>query len=472
MRLLALFASLASSPLPGAAQGPPGEGPALPRPRLEQARLEARTISLFELRRAGLEIFTTPFNRLDGFGEGPGLRPTLQANGTFLRVNGLDSQTCVDCHSVGSTRTRPPRFAPGGVGGAAQNVFFGPRNIDVDDSLGNGFAFFDGRFSNPLFLFGAGGVELLGKEMTAELQALRAAAQASPGTPVPLVTKGVSFGSITWDAGAGAFDTSAVEGIGPDLVVRPFSRKGDFTTARDLAVTALSFHHGIQAVEFFGAGVDGDIDGVVDELLVGEMSALHVFVASLERPFELAGGGPQVQRGAELFETLGCATCHVPVLETDSPHLPLSFPEIDADPFANVYWTLDLERGSAGFEPNGAGGVSVRLYSDLKVHDMGPVLAESTGVPSRDPWFLTTKLWGAADSGPWLHDGRALTLSDAILLHGGEGQAAADGFAQLADGDRRALLAFLRTLRTPEEPSADLAAPLPPARAQAGPQAR
>lgn len=476
MRAPAIFAPLAclllagAAPARGAPQGLPGESPALPRPRLEQARLAARTISVRELRRTGLEIFTAPFNRLDGFGEGVGLRPTLQGNGTFLRVNGLDSQTCVDCHSVGSTRTRPPRAAAGGVGGAAQNVFFGPRNIDVDDSLGNGFAFFDGRFSNPLFLFGAGGVELVGKEMTVELQALRAVAQANPGVPVPLVAKGISFGSLTWNAGV--FDTSAVEGIGPDLVVRPFSRKGDFTTARDLTVTALSFHHGIQAVEFIGAGNDGDFDGVVDELLVGEMSALHAFVASLERPFELAGGGPSVVYGRQLFDALGCAECHVPVLETESARLPLCFPEVDADPFANAYWSLDLQRGSAGFEPNGAGGVSVRLYSDLKRHDMGPALAESTGVPSRDPYFLTTKLWGAADSGPWLHDGRALTLSDAILLHGGEGQPAADGFAQLGDAERRAVLAFLRTLRTPEAPSADIAEPFETERAQGTAQAR
>jgi CxxC motif-containing protein (DUF1111 family) len=91
----------------------------------------------------------------------------------------------------------------------------------------------------------------------------------------------------------------------------------------------------------------------------------------------------------------------------------------------------------------------------LKRHDMGAQLAESTGGPL-DRQFITARLWGIADTAPYLHDGRATTLTDAILLHGGEAQAARDGFAALSPQGRLALLAFLRSLRTPLHPAQDI----------------
>ncbi|MBW2233244.1 MAG: hypothetical protein JRH17_22910, partial [Deltaproteobacteria bacterium] len=67
--------------------------------------------------------------------------------------------------------------------------------------------------------------------------------------------------------------------------------------------------------------------------------------------------------------------------------------------------------------------------------------------------YTTARLWGVSDSGPYLHDGRALTLSDAISQHGGEAQANADAFDSLAEVDRAALIAYLDTLHTPALPS-------------------
>jgi CxxC motif-containing protein (DUF1111 family) len=86
---------------------------------------------------------------------------------------------------------------------------------------------------------------------------------------------------------------------------------------------------------------------------------------------------------------------------------------------------------------------------------MGPELAESFG-SDLDPWFTTARLWGLADTAPYLHDGRALTIADAILMHGGEAQDARDAFADLDEEDQGKLLAFLRTLRTPERVGEDL----------------
>ncbi len=464
-RLLAAFGSLLASTglaVPALAQSvPPGESPAIFRPRVTQAAVTSGLFTVDQIRLAGMTLFTTPFNRFDGFGDGPmnhadpttpGGRPTLQNNGTFLRINGLDAQTCQECHSIGSNAVIPFRFAIGGVGGASNNAMALPRNVDVSDRAGVGFASFDGRFINPPFLFGSGGVELLGKEMTEELQALAKQARANPGQIVQLLVKGVSFGSVVFQNGQ--LDTSQVEGVDEDLVVRPFGRKGEFQSARAFDIEAMQFHFGMQPVEVVGQGVDGDNDGVTDEVLVGELSALHVFDTNLERPFQqrldaegLAGRG--------LFQSMGCADCHMPQLDTTQPLLPYSFPEIPTRPFENVYLKVDLNRSPAGFDKTPAGGLAVPLFSDLKRHDMGVQLAESTG-GRLDRFFITARLWGIADTAPYLHDGRASTLSEAIEMHGGEAQAARNAFMALQSADKVRVLTFLRSLRTPTKPAKDL----------------
>lgn len=438
---------------------PAGEAPALGE-RLSQQTVEHR-LSTRELRREGLRIFSTPFNRLDGLGDGPvdplneidpGGRPTLGNNGMFLRMNGLDSQTCLECHNVLSNATVPARFAVGGVGGVGASAFPGVIQPDVGDSENNGFAAIQGRMINPPFSFGAGGVELLGKEMTADLQALKAFAQANPGQPIALLTHGVSFGTLVFDGSD--FDFSGLKGIDDDLVVRPFGRKGCCHSIREFDKGAMQFHHGIQPVEVVGEDVDADGDGVVNELTVGELSALHVFQASLDRPRRERRLNRRERNGRALLEEIGCTECHRPYLVTESRQLTVSFPEVAADPSANVYKSLDLSRPPTGFSRS-RGGIVVPLYADLKRHEMGSGLQETTG-DALDRWFQTARLWGVADTAPYLHDGRATTLSDAILMHGGEAEASRDAFDLLLDHEKRDLLEFLRTLRTPRNPSADL----------------
>ena len=73
-----------------------------------------------------------------------------------------------------------------------------------------------------------------------------------------------------------------------------------------------------------------------------------------------------------------------------------------------------------------------------------------------DAHFITARLWGIADSAPYLHDGRASTLTEAILSHGGEASAAAAAFDALADEEEAAVIVFLRTLRTPRNVGRDL----------------
>ena len=70
--------------------------------------------------------------------------------------------------------------------------------------------------------------------------------------------------------------------------------------------------------------------------------------------------------------------------------------------------------------------------------------------------FITAKLWGVADTAPYLHDGRALTLNAAILAHGGAAQAARDAYDGLSTDKKNEVLAFLNTLRNPVNPNKDV----------------
>lgn len=415
-------------------------------------------MSMKQIREVGLRVFTTPFNKLDGHGDGPvnptdtvapGGRPTLGGNGTFLRVNGLDAQSCLDCHSVTSAATRPPTLGIGGVGTGNNNAIIAPTVMDPADLIDfDGVAGFNGRLANPPFVFGAGGVELLAMEMTVELQNLKAQAIAAPGSVVNLVTKGVGFGTIVADA-SGEVNTDNVEGVAADLVVRPFGRKGEFATVREFDIGAMQFHLGMQPVEAVGQGVDDDGDGVADEILVGELSALSAFIATLERP-QQDNLTAEVQAGFVRFQEIGCAGCHIPELQTSSQSLPLRFPEVAEDPTANVFMTVDLTKPPVQFKKSGD-GIRVPLFADLKRHDMGPGLAESFHMVDgpTNAEFTTARLWGIADTAPYLHDGRATTLSEAILAHGGEAQSVRDAFDALSDTAKVQVLEFLRSLRTP-----------------------
>lgn len=464
-----LLAGLVAGALSGCPEQPklvdgylPGEGPRLANKIINQGDIADGRLALLEIRREGMRIFSTPFNKSDGYGDGAfdpsedahafGGRPTMQGNGTFLRINGLDGQTCLECHSILSNQSIPARFAIGGVGGAVSNAIFKPTFMDMSIAQETGNVDFDGRFINPPFLYGSGGVQLAAKEMTADLLAIRDRVLEAPGNEAELLTKGVSFGTLR--NVDGALDTSEVQGIDADLVVRPFGRKGEFATVRAFDLEAMQFHFGMQPVELFGADTDPDGDGVTNEILPGELSALEVFNTTLPRP-EQRGWGPATAPGLEVFKSAGCAECHVPALQTRSRILPYSFPEVHTEPYANKFYEADLTLPPTGFSPGTRGGVEVPMFSDLKRHFMGDGLAESFG-SDLDGWFITARLWGVADTAPYLHDGRALTIGEAILLHGGEAQDARDNYAALGEDDKWDLHLFLQSLRTPASVGADL----------------
>ncbi|TGN53727.1 c-type cytochrome [Paracoccus liaowanqingii] len=170
----------------------------------------------------------------------------------------------------------------------------------------------------------------------------------------------------------------------------------------------------------------GQEPGIRDGLEVDAASLDLVahYARNLGVPARRAPGDPQVLRGKAVFHQLGCVSCHTPKHVT---HRLTDRPEHSFQ----LIWP----------------------YTDLLLHDMGPDLADNRPEGRADgrEW-RTPPLWGIglteAVSGhtQFLHDGRARSLLEAVLWHGGEAAPARDGVAALPTADRDALIAFLESL--------------------------
>src|SRR5262247_2833341 len=315
------------------AQDPPpkiGERPALEE-HIKQTDIESGKIAFNDLLEIGEEIFAARWTSLDGQGRpaatgagAPTKRNPLN-NVPFIRTSAPDATSCADCH-------HQPTI--GGAGGFVANVFVLAQFLDpVTDSVSAEFS----NERNTLGMNGSGAIEMLAREMTVDLQALRQLAigkalQFGRDHTVSLVTKGVSFGQIIARPD-GSVDTSKVEGVDPDLVIKPFHQKGVVNSVRVFTVNAYNHHHGMQAVERFGVGQkdsqgnvittnDFDEDGVPDELTVGDITAATIFQVAMNIPGRVIPSDPArraaAARGESLFSEIGCTDCHKPALTLNS----------------------------------------------------------------------------------------------------------------------------------------------------------
>ncbi|WP_422928787.1 di-heme oxidoredictase family protein [Singulisphaera sp. PoT] len=214
--------------------------------------------------------------------------------------------------------------------------------------------------------------------------------------------------------------------------------KGQTANSEDFVLTACAVELGLevpgheqsispQAPKYKAGGED---------LTADECSALVAYVRSIPRPLERVGQLHEeketITGGKALFASVGCASCHNPKLG-----------DVDG------------------------------VYSDLLLHDMGPELADNGSYngdgddsdplnpvlgndiqaranrPATKQEWRTPPLWGFRDSAPYLHDGRADTLEQAVAGHGGQGRASALRFFELSHKDRLKLEAFLKALVAP-----------------------
>lgn len=464
-----------------------GEAPAV-REHLEQAAIEGGNFSFQKVFDSGRVLFDARFNRLDGQGR-PGSTgagaPRAPDEPAFIRTSGPDASSCTGCHAQPRT---------GGAGDFVANVFVLAQTLDpVTTSV-------DPLFSNErntLGMMGAGPIEMLAREMTAELHTIREAARqeaAATGQPVTraLSAKGVGFGSITV-LPDGKVDPSAIAGVDWDLIIKPFHQKGAVVSLRQFSNNAMNHHHGMQSVERFGADTDPDGDGVLNELTVGDITAVTIFQAALATPGRVIQRGHEaaIADGERIFGAIGCANCHVAAMELQSPWFsePNPYnpgPEIDA-PGGNLRvsqvasaFSFDMTKDgdSPRLERTRSSGAIVRAFTDLKRHNLSDdeinffsneqvaqgklngfaPASDFTITPPPRPLdqFLTRKLWDVGNTEPFGHRGDCTTLTEAIEFHGGESRAARDAFLALAPQDRDKVIAFLKSMQILPEDAPDL----------------
>ncbi len=487
----AVVASL--PPLIAAGAGEPiGREVAVPRHLADGEELSAPLAAVLE---HGRRLFAAMWTSQEGAG-----RPLTKGTGdpvsdsgsplvfprNFNRVSGPDANSCAGCHNA-------PFGITGGSGDVATNVFVLAQRFDAADfdrsdatltrgahdeagqSVGLATV---GNSRKTVGLFGSGYLELLAREITAELRAIRDSIP--PGGARQLVAKGISFGTLRrvvdgrWDVyGVEGLPASSLATWGPDeppsLVVRPFHQAGAIASLREFTVNALNHHHGIQAAERFGRRRDPDGDGFVDEATRADVTALTLFQAVMAVPGRVVPRDPAIEQAIALgearFAEIGCAGCHVPALPLadaryvePGPHNPVGTLRRGQAP------PLAVDLNSKELPPPRLGGrdgtTMVPAYTDFKLHDITAGPAD----PNREPLdmiqpagtnaffagnasFVTRRLWGIGNQGPYFHHGKFTTLREAVLAHAGEAQAATDAFLALPARERDCVIEFLKSLQ-------------------------
>ena len=340
-------------------------------------------------------------------------------------------------------------------------------------------------------LFGLGLKEMLADEITAALRQLKTQAinqAVKRGRPVTtdLTYQHINYGSLTALAD-GTVDTSKVQGVDPDLRVRPFFAHGGTISIREFVIGALNDEMGLQAVDpeitaarnggryvtpagmvldgaldhveglaATGAGEDPDHDGVTNEIPTSIVDYFEFYLLNYFKPATYEET-PATIRGRRTFDNLNCVRCHVANLTIQNDRrvadLQTEF-DYDRGNFNGMFATAtplvvvqDDGMGWPSLKSARRGSFVVKnIYTDFKRHDLGPNFYERNYDGTTQREFLTTPLWGVGTTAPYGHDGRSINLTEVILRHGGEAQKEARRFAHLEDDDRRDVLEFLQSL--------------------------
>lgn len=209
--------------------------------------------------------------------------------------------------------------------------------------------------------------------------------------------------------GSGVIESVPEEEIGSPGTRGRFGWKGRFRSIEDAVAAAFANELGLGSVRYPDQSARSTGHKGI-ELSQDQIRAVSAFVGALP-PLQARSPGSAEEHGRRIFQQIGCVNCHKP-----------SFPTLE----------------QRGLFP----------YTDLLLHDMGPALEDGIdegAAKGRD--FKTPPLWGVAKTGPpYLHDGRAKNLHEAIVAHGGEAEASRNAYTKLSAAERDLLLAFLRSL--------------------------
>jgi len=408
----------------------------------------------FRAVRRGRQVFQRKFTRVQG--QGAGIGDGVGDINTNIGIGAGLVDSCGGCHAR-------PRGSAG----------FGGDVVTRPDSR-----------SAP-HLFGLGLKEMLADEITRDLRDILeqaiATATGNKTVTLPLVSKGINFGFITADR-FGNIDTSQVQGVDPDLRVRPFFAHGATISMREFIVGALNAEMGLQActdpdliaaaiqkkrvVTPSGMVLDGSQDAIespppcdaltnANEIDPAVVDHMEFYLLNYFKP----GTGQQTtstQTGFSVFKSIGCASCHIQNLQINKDRR-VADVETVYDPVNGIFNGL-FATATALFHVVNDGGTDPlklpnlqpflvkNIFTDFKRHDLGLNFYERNYDGTLRTQFLTKPLWGIGTTAPFGHDGRSISLTDVILRHGGEAQAARDAFASLSALQQEDLINFLRSL--------------------------
>lgn len=398
--------------------------PPLPVLRAPRARAEVRL--------AGQALFEREWAPDDPVAHGDGLGPVFNA------------RSCVACHFQGGV---------GGGGGNDHNVmaFEAHPTRDrpvVEDGLIHKFAVADAFLENhdalhkffpiiPGGLRTVDGCQVLVRDFDpVRTESINSTALFGAGWIDRVSARAISQGnlkrsleSITRElqadfsgAPAGRYRVLADGRIGKFGWKAQFATLEEFVAAACANEIGLGNPHMAQAKPRVGDGYP-DVEPDLDE---NQFRQLVAFVDTLPRPIERFPEGArareQAERGRAVFSEIGCAICHTP----------------DLGGVSGIY--SDFLLHSLDDRSNGVGS----RYDNPEILE-APLPRER---PRPDEW-KTPPLWGVADSAPYLHDGSARTLQDAISQHRGDAEVVHRAYRSLPDSDKKALLTFLKGLRAP-----------------------
>ena len=184
-----------------------------------------------------------------------------------------------------------------------------------------------------------------------------------------------------------------------------FGWKAQIPNVSDFVADALLNEIGITVhSEISDFTVEDDHDTCADpELFEDDFLDLYFFLQELSPPTTESSLSEEQLQGKQMFEDIGCALCHIPTIN------------------------------------------AVPLYSDLLLHDIAKdelsLVEQDNSVLATE--FRTPPLWGAAKTPPYMHDGSAATLEEAILLHDGESIQVRQNYTSLTDEEKNNILMFL-----------------------------
>jgi Di-haem oxidoreductase, putative peroxidase len=414
----------------------------------------------FRAIRRGRQLFQRKFLRSQG--QGPMANDGVGDITTNLALGAGISDSCAGCHG-----------RPRGAAGAGGDVVTRPDSRDAPH------------------LFGIGLKEMLADEITSDLRSIRSQAINEWGIAHRSITralesKGINYGTITVRSD-GRIDTSQVRGVNLDLRVRPFFAHGAKISIRESLVGALNDEMGLQAVDpdllkaqngspfttLSGMVLDGstdqleapstgdanddpDNDRITNEIPASLVDFMEFYLLNYFKPalYQQTRGTDQ---GRKLFARAGCADCHIADLQINKDRR-VADVETVFDPergiFNNLFATpaplFNIVDDHLGFpelkQPRLQPFLVKNIFTDLKRHDLGPGFYERNFDGSIRTEFLTAPLWGVGSTGPYGHDGRSINLTEVILRHGGEAQAARNAFAALPSEQQERIISFLNSL--------------------------